>query len=470
MRKVLLVNPNSETAPYPVAPVGLCLVAASLEGRHAVRVFDATFDGPGELRRVLGEFGPHCVGIGIRNIDNVTMGGERYYIDAIKRDYVAVIRAESKAPIVIGGSGYNLFPELLLTTLGADFGVVGEGERSFGLLVDALEAGTDPSKIPGVVAAGKTAGCAVRPARSRGALELPASTVDAFIPFEPYRARGAYPIQTKRGCHLRCVYCAYPVIEGRTYRLRSPSSIVDEIEAAAARLGQVVFEFVDSTFNAPADHAEAICREIIGRGLKIRLRSMGVNPGAVTERLLDLMKAAGFVQIVCSADTASPVMLLHLDKGFTREKLKSVAGMLRKRDMPTMWSFIFGGPGETAETIGESLDFIDRFVCELDMVHMTEGIRIYPQTPIHALAVEEGLIAETDDLLRPVFYVSQRLGRTRLGELVRRASETRPNCIRNIDSSPTPDMLRRAAALRREQHLDEPMFRTLLRLRRHPPA
>jgi radical SAM superfamily enzyme YgiQ (UPF0313 family) len=470
VKKVLLVNPNTETAPYPVAPIGLCLLAASLEGRHAVRVFDATFGGPGDLRRVIGEFRPDFVGIGIRNIDNVTLGGVRYYIDDIKRDYVDRIRTESRAPIILGGSGYNLFPEQLLSHLGADFGVVGEGELSFGLLVDALEAGTDPAGIPGVVIAGVPAERAVRPARSKGPLEIPFSTIDAFVPFEPYRARGTYPIQTKRGCHLKCVYCAYPVIEGRAYRLRSPSSIVDEMEAAAARLGQVVFEIVDSTLNAPAAHAEAICEEIIGRGLRVRLRSMGVNPGAMTERLLELMKAAGFVQIVCSADTASPSMLRHLRKGFERETLESVAGMIRRLDMPTMWSFIFGGPGETAETIGESLDFIDRFIYELDMVHMTEGIRIYPRTPIHTLAVEEGIIAETDDLLRPVFYVSPKLGQTRLGELVRRASETRPNCVRNIDSSPTPDLLRRAAALRREHHLDEPMFRTLLRLRRHPLA
>ncbi len=462
MKRVLLVNPNTERAPYPVAPVGLCLIAASLEGRYEVRVYDGTFEGAEALPDVLKGFAPDYVGIGIRNIDDVTLGSERYYIDDIRRDYVTPIRRASRAPVILGGAGYNMFPRLLLKALEADFGVAGEGERCFPELLDALETGGDPSNIAGVV----TPSGDVSFARSEGTLSIPNAAVDVRVDFEPYRGRGTYPVQTKRGCHLRCVYCSYPIIEGRRYRLRPPEDIVDEVASAAARLGEVVFEFVDSTFNAPTGHAEAICDEIVRRNLRLRLRSMGLNPGGITRRLLEKMQAAGFVQIVCSADTASPAMLERLGKGFTREDLETVAGLLRELDIPTMWSFIFGGPGETEATLEESFDFIERFVAALDMVHMTEGIRVYPDTPIHARAVAEGVVSKDDTLLLPVFYVSPALGRERLGAIIRRKSEFHPNCIRNLDSSPPPEMLKRAMALRQREGLDEPMFRTLLRIRR----
>lgn len=464
MRSVLLVNPNRETAPYPVAPVGLSLVAASIADEFEVHLYDGTFEGPGQLQNAIAEHEPDIIGVGIRNIDDVTMDGGRYYIDDIKRDYIDAIRAASKAPLVLGGSGYSLFPEQLLSALGADFGVIGEGEATFLKLLRALATGADPSAIPGVLSATGTRDAPVTGVRSRDPLELPFSRVDRFAPFDPYRARGTYPIQTKRGCHLKCVYCAYPVIEGRAYRLRSPAAIVDEIEDAAARLGDVVFEFVDSTFNAPPGHAEAICQEIIDRGLTLKIRSMGLNPGAISKRLLALMRRAGFVQIVCSADTASAIGLKRMGKGFTKSKLESAATLIREFDMPTMWSFIFGGPGETEQTIDESFEFIERFVFELDMVHMTEGIRVYPRTPIHAVAVEEGVVSANDDLLRPTFYVSPALGRERLGHIIRHKAETHPNCIRNADSSPSPKMIQQAMALRKVEGLDEPMFRTLLRI------
>ena len=464
-KRVLLVNPNTEKAPYPVVPVGLCLTAASLLGRYEVRIWDGTFAGTDGLQELIRVFAPDFVGIGIRNIDDVTSGSARFYIDEINRDFIPVIRSVSAAPVILGGAGFNLFPKRLLAEIDADFGVVGEGEQTLSSLLDALVNGRDPSKIASVVTRETASQFTFDPSED-AALHLPFSTVDRFLDFSPYRARGSYPIQTKRGCKLGCVYCSYPLIEGRSYRLRPPTTIVDEIEQAADRLGPVMFEFVDSTFNAPLSHAEAICEEIIRRGLSVRLRSMGVNPGGITDRLLDLMRQAGFAQIVCSADTADERTLKAYCKGFTRKQLEAAAMTLCKHDMPTMWSFIFGGPSETVETIESSFDFIECFVHPLDMVHMTEGIRIYPRTPIYDIAVQEGVISPNDELFRPVFYFSPALGAEALNALMKEKSAAHPNCIRSSESGPGPERIARAAALRQEHRLDEPMFRTLLRVRR----
>ncbi len=478
MKRVLLINPNTEKSPYPVVPIGLCLAAVSVKSNFDVRISDATFDGAARVISCIEEFRPDYVGLSIRNIDDVTLGIEQFYIDEIKRDFIDPIRKVTKAPLILGGAGFNLFPDELVELLGADFGVVGEGEERFLQLLNALEAVSDPASIPGIVlprprnpivpeSAGiKFSGRGVWPYAPTGSLQIPFSEVDRLIDFGPYRARGSYPVQTKRGCSLKCVYCCYPLIEGRSYRLRPPASIVDEIEEAASRLGQVMFEFVDSTFNAPLAHAEAVCLEIIRRNLKLRLRSMGVNPGGITEHLLELMRRAGFQQIVCSADTASSATLRKYQKGFSKKRLEKAARIIQAHDMPTMWSFIFGGPGETEGTLEESFEFIERFVQPLDMVHMTEGIRIYPNTPIFDIAVKEKMIDPDKSLLRPVFYISPALGRKQLAEIIQSKSQKHLNCVRSAETSVDEEMNRRAASLRKEQQLDEPMFRTLLRVRR----
>jgi radical SAM superfamily enzyme YgiQ (UPF0313 family) len=466
-KKVLLINSNTETAPYPVPPVGLCLVASSLRPHFDVRLYDGTFDSGKGLAQVIADMAPDYIGLGIRNIDDVVMENNVSYIETIKREFVDVIHRSSRAPLILGGAGYSLFSRPLLALFNADFGVVGEGETAFPALLAALESNRDPAHIPGAVCrtTGSEGRFSNRPYRQKQTDSL-FSNIDSFVDFTPYTKKGSYPIQTKRGCIHRCLYCSYPLIEGTTYRLRSPKSVVDEIEDAVSRLGTVTFEIVDSTLNDPLEHALAICREIVSRDLRVRLRSMGVNPGSVTKELIYWMKKAGFVQIDCSADTASPTLLSSLRKGYNRKTLEQAAQLITEFDMPTMWFFIFGGPGETAQTIDESFDFVDRFVNPNDMVHITEGLRIYPKTGLHDTALKEGVIEATDPLLDSVFYVSPSIGKTALIDKVVDACRTRPNCVRAVDSTPDPAMIQQAIKLRQEHGLTEPMFRTFLRIRR----
>ena len=151
MKKVLLVNTNTEKNPYPVPPIGLGLLAATLEDRAEVRVFDGMFRGQDDLRTEIRAFQPDYIGLGIRNIDDVVMENTTYYLDEIKREFMAPIREESRAVTILGGGGFSIYPREILEMFGADYGVVGEGEKSLPALIKALESGRDPLEIPGVV-------------------------------------------------------------------------------------------------------------------------------------------------------------------------------------------------------------------------------------------------------------------------------------------------------------------------------
>jgi len=393
-------------------------------------------------------------------------GSTHSYIPGILETYLAPIKEQSRAVLILGGSGFTIFPDELMTVFGADFGITGEAEEAFPLLLQALELGGDPSQIEGVVLPGKKVTGKTRPSLL---LNAPfSSDLDTLLNYAPYSERGAYPIQTKRGCVHRCIYCSYPILEGRTFRKRTAVHVVDEIETTRNRIQNpgLVFEFVDSTFNDPPGHAEAICEEIIRRNLRVTLRTMGMNPVNINGNLLGLMKQAGFAQIDSTPDSASPVMLKNYGKNFTIAHLQKAAQLIREYAMPTMWFFIFGGPGETEETLLESFAFIDRFIHQDDMVHITEGLRIYPRTPLAELAIKEGLIQKETSLLSPLFYVSSQLGDAELANIITREIATHPNCIRLTESRPPPELLQAALRERKEKNLTEPMFRTLLRLKR----
>jgi hypothetical protein len=159
-------------------------------------------------------------------------------------------------------------------------------------------------------------------------------------------------------------------------------------------------------------------------------------------------------------------MLANLKKNFCTADLERTAALIRAADIPTMWFFIFGGPGENEETVNETFEFIDKRVNPQDMAYLAAGIRIYPNTELHTIALAEGSVKKGDSLLRPVFYVSPEIGREKIGSMIRDASRKMHNCIPASESTPPPDMLRTAMELRQKGNLQEPMFRTLMRIRR----
>ncbi len=463
--KVLIVSSNSVTDPYPVPPYGPCLVARHLEASHRVHVHDGIAGGGDVLSRAVEAFDPDVVGLGIRNIDDMDMVSRRSFVREMVEDFVGPVRATTHAPLVLGGSGFGIFPEDLLRLSGAEYGIVGDGGPTLLSLVDAIEAGGDPACVPGVRVGGRS----TREGGPSRALPVSIghSVLDGLVDWGPYRERGAYPILTKRGCDRGCIYCTYPGIDGVGSLPRTPGDVADEIERAADRLGRVTFEFVDSTFDDPPGHAEAICAEIERRRLGARLRTMGMNPAGASTGLFEAMRRAGFSQIDCTPDSASASVIESLAKGFTLDDLARAAGAIRATGMPTMWFFLFGGPGETRQTLDQSFDFIDREISAEDMVHVSAGIRIYPGTPLHGIAVRDGLVGSGESLLDPPrFYVSPALGSDGLIEILSMACSERPNCVPSWESRPDAAMMARAAALRSALGVDEPMFRTFLRMRR----
>jgi radical SAM superfamily enzyme YgiQ (UPF0313 family) len=132
-----------------------------------------------------------------------------------------------------------------------------------------------------------------------------------------------------------------------------------------------------------------------------------------------------------------------------------------------MWFFLFGGPGEDEETFRQTMEFIDSYINPEDLVYINAGLRIYPNTPLYSRAIEEGKITAGESVFQPpAYYFSDKITKHRLDQLIKEASLIHANCIPSMESAPSPEMISQALLLRKSSEYNEPMFRTLLRIRK----
>ncbi len=375
---MLLLNGNETERPYRVAPLGLAYVASALQasGRE-VRFLDLlqTRTGYAQFLSLLRTWRPQVIGIGIRNLDNSDFHAFHTYLDLPKRLAKAIRHHLPEARIVLGGSAPTVDPALVIREIEADHLILGEGEEAFLALIEALEQGQHPARILGAL--GST-----NPFRVTDTQSLPAPRLSEWTSMRPYlRGDAGYPLQTKRGCPLRCSYCTYGRIEGVRYRLLNPEAVADEVEGAMA-MGIRDFEFVDSTFNLPPKHAISVVRTLKARGLYANYHGTGLNPSRIPNDLLDGMREIGFRQVILTAESASETMLRSYAKNYTVNALYTAAESLRRAGLGVLWVFLLGGPGETTETVEETLHFIASTVRAPDAVYITSGIRIYPGSPM----------------------------------------------------------------------------------------
>jgi radical SAM superfamily enzyme YgiQ (UPF0313 family) len=166
------------------------------------------------------------------------------------------------------------------------------------------------------------------------------------------------------------------------------------------------FNFVDNTFNLPPYYAKELCRRILARGLDINLWCI-VYPKWIDSELVELMARVGCREISLGFESGSDHMLASFNKRFKTEEVRTVARMFADAGIFRRGFLMLGGPGETRETVEESLSFAESL--GLDALKVTVGLRIYPETRLAATALAEGIIQPDDDLLWPRFYLAPRL-------------------------------------------------------------
>jgi len=429
--RVLLISANTETISMPTLPLGLASVAAATRNAgHEVVLLNLMFEGDSKqiLRSTLEVFRPQVIGISVRNIDDQNMLEPRFLLSPV-REVVADCESLSEAPIVLGGPGCSIFPESVLSYLGADMGIQGEGEIVFPVLLDRIGKGGEVWDLPGIHLPGRPVQVAdvgaVREPPQRyfeknlDALPLPEPSL--WIPPTASKLQLWVPVQSRRGCPLDCTFCSTSMIEGRAIRTRSAALVVKWL-AKLRETGCRNFNFVDNTFNLPLNYAKDLCRRVIQAELELHLWCL-IYPKWVDAELVELMRRAGCRQISFGFESGSKQMLRSLHKRFDQEEISAASKLFAEAGIERMGFLLLGGPGETKESVEESLSFADSL--NLEALKITMGIRIYPQTPLARTAAEEGVVRANDDLLFPRFYMQAGL-RDWLPERVAAYKASRP--------------------------------------------
>ena len=395
--KVLLVSANTHAQPYPVYPLGLDYVAAAIEDRHQVQIVDMNAQADGNsLFDVIDGFAPEVIGISIRNIDNTDATDPKSFCSGY-RQLTDAIRTRSLAPLVLGGSGFTIFPAETLRALGADYGIIGEGER-LSVLLDAMECRNDLASIPGIVTP-----------NSPGVTPIPwehpiARKFNPRLPHVAYYLEkgGMLNLQTKRGCSFNCIYCSYPHIEGRALRLFAP----DEVAQTARRLqeaGAKYFFVTDSAFNSSVLHSIAVAKSFKKAGVSIPWGAF-FAPLSPDNDYFRILADSGLTHVEFGTESLSDPVLKAYRKPFGAGNVFKAHSAAIEAGLHVAHYFLLGGPGENPDTVCETLERIEQL--DKCVLFFFCAMRIFPQTELYDIARKDGQAQEPRNLLEPVFYQS----------------------------------------------------------------
>jgi len=409
-----------------IGPIGLDYIAASVQQAGIdVEVLDLGLsDEPVKaMKEYFAQRNPELVGLSFRNADDCFWPSADWFVPGLEST-VKTIKSMTDAPIVVGGVGFSIFARSIYEYTDIDFGICGDGESAIVALVKQLQGACRFADVPGLIwrensKVHENPPLFLLSKKAKGPDLISLGTARNFIDNPAYFKRGGQcGLETKRGCNRHCIYCADPLAKGTRLRLRNPSEIADEVQSLLAQ-GIDVLHTCDSEFNVPRSHAVAVCEEFSRRSLGDKVRWYTyMSPSPFGSDLAKAMAQAGCVGIDFTGDSACESMLKTYRQQHSREDLASAVKLCRDSNIAVMIDLLLGGPGETPETVRETIEFIKEI--NPDCAGTALGMRIYPRTAMGKI-VEQELRPGNDltirrkyagpiDLLKPTFYISEALG------------------------------------------------------------
>jgi radical SAM superfamily enzyme YgiQ (UPF0313 family) len=399
-RKLVLISANRLADPYPVYPIGISYLRTYLK-EHLdwldVFLIDMNLTSVEKLEAILKETPPDYIGISIRNIDGANSLDKTSFIPGYS-EIINAVRRNSKAPVIMGGAGFSIFPSKLFDLLKPDYGIAGEGEESLRQLLVALESGGDISGIEGLIS------------NEKGILNPHKSYLNSLnLAFDDnlsdfyWEKSGMLNIQTKRGCCYHCIYCSYPIIDGRKVRTLDTDLIVGTLERLCRDKGINYVFFTDSVFNIHNDYNAELAEKIIKSGIKINWGAY-FSPHNLTEDLLSTFKRAGLKHIEFGTESLCTEQMHRYGKTFSFEDVLLNSERCLKYNIFYAHFLILGGIGETEKTLRETMENSKKIRYTVFFPYI--GMRIYPGTALQAMAIRDGKISPHDTLLEPTYYLS----------------------------------------------------------------
>lgn len=374
-KKVLLVNLPFEkiydkTSMKGVAPSTpplslACLAGSLLEDNHQVKIFDFNLyeKGNDAFIECLKDFKPDFVGITfvtplIKTADEVSK----------------IIKKFNKNIVVIGGGAHcSSFPESSLKETSLDIAVIGEGDFTIRDIIN----NKNLKSIKGIGYKKKDK-IFINPKRelikNLDGLPFPAHQLYDFTKYYvPSAIALKNPVawlETSRGCIYGCIYCNKSCF-GKTFRAKSPERVVKEF-MMIKKLGFNEIHLTDDGFTTNIERAKKICDLLIEKKVNIHWSTItGIRVDRVDLELLKKMKAAGCYRVYFGIESGNQKILDRIKKGITLEQIKKAVKWAKEAKIEVAGYFMIGLPGETEETMQQTIDFAKSLDLDLAKISIT---------------------------------------------------------------------------------------------------
>ncbi|MFZ5569811.1 MAG: B12-binding domain-containing radical SAM protein [Thermodesulfobacteriota bacterium] len=387
--RFLLVNPHYPISEGPSPPLGLAFIAAALEAAGIeVRILDLVVTPYSRelLESELNSFRPQVIGA-----TAVTMT-----VDNALRVLGDARELDADILTVMGGPHVTFCAEATMERFPfIDLVVLGEGEKTVAELMRAARNGRNFQEVAGVVC--RNGNRLVRTPAREALLDVDSLNAPArhLLSLGRYRALGM-PISmtTSRGCPHQCIFCVGRKMVGAKVRYRGAQSVVDELEYLGS-LGFPQINIADDLFTANKKHCIGICDEILRRNLKIKWSSFA-RVDTVSPEVLGKMHAAGCDSVSFGVETANAGILKTIRKGITTDQVIAAVRMCNDAGIQPSASFILGLPGETPETIEETVSF-GKKLREMGVIYGFHLLAPFPGTRVREECEHYGIRILTDD-------------------------------------------------------------------------
>lgn len=365
--KALLVKPYN-LSDHIQPSLGLGYLAAAIRKNHDVDILDCIKErlNVGKFIVYLSKHRPDVVGIQCYTFD----------LNFIKEALSLIRRMDRKIITVLGGPHPTALPNETLEFFNKDldFLFIGEAETGFSRLLDYLNSGKgDLASIPGLSwrEDGRIRTNMRMFIEDLDSLGMPAW--DLIHPEKyPESQHGAFfknfpiaPIIITRGCPYRCTFCAANVVSGRKIRHRGIDNVLGELRYLNKNFGIKEFHIVDDNFTIDKSYAKEFLKRL--RALDLGMSwavPNGIRMDTLDEEILNLMKETGLYLISLGIESGSDKILTKMQKDMTTSKVRDYIKMVRGCGIDIAAFFILGFPGETVETINQTI----RFSTELDII------------------------------------------------------------------------------------------------------
>lgn len=306
-------------------------------------------------------------------------------------------------PVIMIGGHVSALPERTLSEEAVDYVCKGEGPVTVVQLLEVLEDGKleKPDDIEGLVWM-RDGEPVVNPSAALITdldKDLHGNAWD-LLPMEKYRAhnwqcfgnleqRQPYAsIYTSLGCPYKCAFCCINApFDINRYRMRSPESVVEEIDFLHDTYGIKTYKIIDEMFVLNERHVTAICDLLIERDYGLNIWAYA-RVDTVKPDMLDKLKRAGIQWLALGIESGSEHVRDGAEKAFNQEEIIDIVRDIQKAGIRVIGNFIFGLPDDDLETMKQTLDLALELNCEFVNLYSAMA---YPGSPLYVQAASKNL-------------------------------------------------------------------------------